>query len=110
MNKEGAITYSSFFKNVMGAAKDTATTIKRPTTGWFEENKELLKPPIKEKHSLHAKWRSVMGDLKVSLLERLRAAGKVMEDKVTIAKANWSRGKAEQVRTMNIFQARRGKH
>ena len=87
-NKEGAITYSSFFENVMSAAKDTATTIKRPTTGWFEENKELLKPPIKEKHSLQAKWRSATGDLKVSLLKKLRAATKVVKDKVAIAKEN----------------------
>ena len=55
LNKEGAITYTSFLENVMRAAKDTATTIKRSTIGWFEENKELLKPPIKEKHSLQAK-------------------------------------------------------
>ena len=104
------MTYSSFFENVVRAAKDTATTTKRPTIGWFEEDKELLKPPIKEKHSLQAKWRSATVDLKVSLMEKLRAATKVVKDKVAIAKANWSRGKAEQVRTMNIFQARRGKH
>ena len=110
LNKEGAITYTSFLENVMRAAKDTATTIKRSTIGWFEENKELLKPLIKEKHSLQAKWRSATVDLKVSLMKKLRDATKVVKDKVAIAKANWSRGKAEQVRTMNIFQARRGKH
>ena len=55
LNKEGPITYTTFFENIMHAAKETATTIKRPTTGWFEENKELLKPPIKEKHSLEVR-------------------------------------------------------
>ena len=49
LNKEDTITYSTFFENVMRAARDTATIIKRPTIGWFEENKELLNPPIKEK-------------------------------------------------------------
>ena len=45
LNKEGPITYTTFSKNVIRAAKETATTFKGPTTGWFEENKELLKPP-----------------------------------------------------------------
>ena len=63
----------------------------------------LLKPPIKEKHSLQAKWRSARGNLKVSLMEKLRAATKVVKDKVAITKANWSRGKANKIRAKNMF-------
>ena len=95
LNEESTITYSSFFKQFMRTARDTATLIKRPTIRWFEENKELLNPPIKTKHLLLTKWRSATGDLKVSLLDKLRATTKIVKDEVLIAKANWSRGKAE---------------
>ena len=52
LNTETTPSYSPFFENVLRAARDTATILKRPTIGWFEENKELLQPPIQEKHSL----------------------------------------------------------
>ena len=97
LNKEGAITYTSFLENVMRAAKDTATTIKRSTIGWFEENKELLKPLIKEKHSLQAKWRSATVDLKVSLMKKLRDATKVVKDKVAIAKQIGREGRQKRL-------------
>ena len=89
LNTETTPSYSPFFENVLGAARDTATIIKRPTKGWFEENKALLQPPIKEKHSLLSKWRSATGDLKDDLLLKLRETSNLVKDKLALARANW---------------------
>ena len=80
--------YSPFFANVLRAARDTATIIKRPVTGWFEENVEILTPPIEVKHELLSAWQNASGEIKSSLLVSLQSATKKVKDCVAIAKAN----------------------
>ena len=88
LNAEDIPSYSPFFENVLRAARDTATIIKRPTIGWFEENEALLQPPIKEKHLLRSKWRSATGNLKDDLLIKQRETSNIVKDKIALARAN----------------------
>ena len=103
MNLTSEVPYTPFFENVLRAARDTATIIKHPITGWFEENEDVLIPPIEEKHALLSAWRNASGEIKTNLLESLRNATKKVKDCVAIAKENWSRKKAEKISQMNMF-------
>ena len=56
LNLTSEVPYTPFFENVLRAARDTATNIVCPITGWFEESADILTPPIKEKHALLSAW------------------------------------------------------
>ena len=72
MNGEGPTYYSSFMENITRAGEDTATRIKAPIKGWFEENREELQPAIQAKHELLSKLRASTGEERESLRRKLK--------------------------------------
>ena len=52
LNLTTEVPYTPFFENVLRAARDTTTTTIRPIISCFEENADILTPPIEEKHAL----------------------------------------------------------
>jgi len=78
----------------MRAGEDTATRIKAPIKGWFEENKEELQPAIQAKHELLSKMCASTGEERESLRKKLKKSSEKISHHIAIAKANWSRKKA----------------
>jgi hypothetical protein len=87
-------------ENIMRAGADTAMRIKTPTKGWFEENREDLQPKIQAKNRILNDMRKAEGEEKDSLKMKLREASKEVSHRIAIAKANWSRKKAEHIHSI----------
>jgi len=88
LNGEGLTNYSTLLENIARAGKDTATRIKAPIKGWFEENKEVLQPAIQAKHELLSKMCASTGEERESLRRKLKKSSEKISHQIAIAKAN----------------------
>ena len=91
LNLTTEVPYTPFFENVLRAARDTTTTTIRPIISCFEENADILTPPIEEKHALLSAWRNAPADTKPHLQNLLRKAKHKVADLVATARANLGR-------------------
>jgi len=104
LNNSELTHYSTFMENIMRAGADTAMRIKTPTKGWFGGNREDLQPKIQAKNRLLNEMRKAEGEEKDSLKKKLREASEEVSHRIAIAKANWSRKKAEHIHSICMLE------
>ncbi len=79
--------------------------LKSTEIGWFEDEKEILAPAIKEKNSVYSQMNAAVGEKKEKLNILYKELKGSVRDKIATPKLNFRRKQAHLIHQMCKFPA-----